>query len=252
MLFSRHALPALTAFAVTVVACGSGDVSLGSNEYEIQKTGDGRATGDGRKCSWSGDVAAPSAIDGGAASVDSGAVVVDGGAIDAGQAPGMIGQSADTPVSSDTTQYAVGDTVPSPDGCNDCRCTSQGIACTTRACAGSCTYGGKPRASGSSFPSTDGCNTCSCSGGAVSCTERACAPQVCTFAGKNYNVGDSFSDGCNGCSCGAGGLISCTTMACPVCTFEGKTYYPGDKFTSGCAGCVCGSGGIISCTPCAP
>lgn len=237
MLFPRLAVLSLSAIAFSIVACGSGDVNLGSNEYEIRKTDDGRATGDGKHCAWSG-IAAPGQIDGGSA-------------IDAGRAPGVGGQSADTPVSSDT-QYAVGDSIPSPDGCNDCRCTAQGIACTTRACAGTCTYGGKPRASGSTFPSTDGCNTCNCNGGAVSCTERACAPAVCKFAGREYKPGDTFSDGCNGCSCSEGGLISCTTMACSVCTYDGRTYNIGDTFTSGCAGCVCGSGGIISCTPCAP
>lgn len=46
----------------------------------------------------------------------------------------------------------------------------------TSAGAASCDYDGKTYPDGASFPSADGCNSCSCEAGSVACTTRACAP----------------------------------------------------------------------------
>lgn len=126
--------------ALSVVACSSGDVAVGSSTQALKKTSSGNPTGNGTTCSWD-----------------------------------------DASTAATATTYKVGDTFKSPDGCNDCSCSAQGIMCTQRACApaggGSCTYGGKTYAAGASFPSTDNCNTCGCEAdGNVLCTERACAP----------------------------------------------------------------------------
>jgi hypothetical protein len=154
--FSSASLLFLTLAVVPplgLLACSSGDVAVGSNEQDLKKQKNGSPTGNGTTCTW-GDtpVASP-------------------------------GTSASSSTASSTSSYSVGDTFKSPDGCNDCSCTAQGIVCTLRACAtpppstGTCTYDGKSYASGATFPSSDGCNSCSCqSNGAVLCTERACAP----------------------------------------------------------------------------
>lgn len=205
---------ALSFASFAVFACGTGDVTLGNNEYSIMKTSSGGATGDGQHCSWAGG-----------------------------------------------TTYNVGDTVPSQDTCNNCRCTAQGIACTTKVCAandagpGSCSYGGRDYPVGATFKSSDGCNDCSCSnGGAIACTERACAA-ACTFGGKVYKAGETWSDGCNGCACSATGQISCTAKACLVCVYNGTTYNVGDNYPAGdgCNTCSCLSDGTSACTtkPCA-
>src|SRR4051812_31120187 len=67
-------------------------------------------------------------------------------------------------------QYAVGDTFPDSDGCNQCACGEQGqVQCTLVGCDPSpmppveyCTVGGTRYAVGQQVPSND-CNTCSCS-----------------------------------------------------------------------------------------
>ena len=145
------ALSALsTVSATTLSACSSGDVAVGSSSQELKKKANGAPTGDGHTCSWDDAVSHDSAT----------------------------GATTTTPAANGP--YKVGDTFKSPDSCNDCSCTAQGITCTAQACApgggGSCTYGGKTYASGATFRSTDGCNGCGCQNGAVSCTELACAP----------------------------------------------------------------------------
>lgn len=73
-------------------------------------------------------------------------------------------------------RHALGDTFPDADGCNQCSCTKEGVACTTKACVDDgCSYEGQRFAVGDSFPASDGCNQCSCeSGGSVACTEKGC------------------------------------------------------------------------------
>jgi hypothetical protein len=142
-------------FASLVAACSGGTVAVGAtdqNGQHLKSKTDGGATGDGTHCS-SDDV-----------------VWYD-------TQTGQTGTSG--------TTYDVGDTFPSPDGCNTCSCTAQGIACTERACANDggsapgCDYNGHHYASGQNgFPSDDGCNSCSCGAdGNVMCTAMACAYQ---------------------------------------------------------------------------
>ncbi len=123
--------------------------------------------------------------------------------------------------------------------------------------ADGCEYAGKRYAVGDSFPDQDGCNQCACSeGGEVSCTLKACLPdEACSYSGKVYAVGDTFpdEDGCNQCACSEGGEVSCTTKAClpdEACSYSGKVYTVGDTFASsdGCNACFCAEGGLVSCT----
>lgn len=145
-------LVALASSLLSVAACSSGDVAVGSTEQALKKTKNGGATGNGQTCSWDDTVSYDVAT----------------------------GTTTSTPAPNGP--FKVGDTFKSTDGCNDCSCTAQGIVCTLLACApapggGTCSYGGKTYGSGASFPSTDGCNTCACqANGSVVCTLRACAP----------------------------------------------------------------------------
>lgn len=106
------ALVGLSALAVT--ACSSGDVPVGATNtstQDLKKNKDGSSTGNGSTCSW--DQSQPST------SPSSGS-----------------GAAGDTPVDSgNAIQGNVGEAVPSPDTCNDCSCTAQGIVCTVRECA---------------------------------------------------------------------------------------------------------------------
>jgi hypothetical protein len=88
--------------------------------------------------------------------------------------------------------------------------------------ADGCSYAGKSYAVGDSFPDSDGCNQCSCAeNGSVQCTLVACAPipdsgTYCSVGGQRYTVGEQVSnDGCNTCSCLSSGDIACTHRACP-------------------------------------
>jgi eight-cysteine-cluster-containing protein len=150
---SRTAILVLVAVAastaLSITACSGSDVTVGSSDQALKKKSDGGATGDGSTCSWDDTISYDVAT----------------------------GKETRTPSGSG---YNVGDSFPSPDGCNSCTCTAQGIACTARACApggGTCTLNGKTYDAGQSFPSPDGCNNCSCqSDGSIACTEMACAP----------------------------------------------------------------------------
>lgn len=157
------ALATTTALSISVSACSGGDVSVGSTEQELKKKKDGGATGNGASCSWDDTV-----------SSDGTTTPAPGGG------------------------YEIGDSFKSPDGCNDCSCTAQGIVCTMRACppggggtGGSCVYDGKTYPEGAGFKSTDGCNSCSCgAGGMVACTEMACAPapSACVVTGCSGEI----------------------------------------------------------------
>lgn len=150
--FASLTVASLIAASVVLTACSSGDVAVGSTSQELQKKKDGTPTGNGATCSWDDTVSSE---------------VASGG-------------TTTTPAPNGT--YNLGDTFKSPDGCNDCSCSAQGILCTLRACApapggGTCSYNGKTYATGASFPSSDNCNNCGCQAdGNIICTERACAP----------------------------------------------------------------------------
>jgi hypothetical protein len=138
-------------------ACSSGDIPVGSTNQALQKRNDGSPTGDGKTCSWDGIVSHDATT----------------------------GET--TTIPSPNGPYVVGDTFKSLDGCNDCSCTENGIACTERACApggGTCSYDGKTYNEGDSFKSADNCNTCGCQkDGSVTCTLMACAPAACKKTG---------------------------------------------------------------------
>lgn len=210
-------------------ACGMGNVSLGDNEYQLQKTATGGSTGNGQTCSW------------GAAS--------------------NVGSTSGT----DAVQYDVGASVPSPSSCNTCVCTTSGIACTKRACPAVCNVQGKGYAVGDTW--MESCNSCRCDpDGKAVCTKISCSATVCKYNGKEYRSGDTFKDvdGCNDCTCGAGGAIACTERAClvPTCKYNGKTFNAGDQYpdvdccnmctcqtdgTSACGAALCGPGGGTLC-----
>jgi len=81
-----------------------------------------------------------------------------------------------------------------------------------------CRYDGKIYSPGDGFRAIDGCNSCRCgSDGQVACTELACLAATCLYNGKTYNAGASFpaSDGCNTCQCDASGAVGCSKVLCP-------------------------------------
>lgn len=85
---------------LVVFACGGETVNVGStSQMELKKRADGSPTGNGTTCSWD----------------------------DAVSSDGNVSSSPNGP-------YKVGDQFPSPDGCNTCQCTAQGIGCTLMAC----------------------------------------------------------------------------------------------------------------------
>ncbi len=170
--------------------------------------------------------------------------------------------------------------------------------------SGTCSYAGKRYGVGERFPDTDGCNSCECRSDGVACTLMACledggpsdpnashvadaAPDnqgmvTCSYAGKTYQVGDTFKDteDCNGCRCTSDGLVACTVMAClkdaaplsgdvpaPLdvvadsaspgldsgpasCTYKGKVYAVGAFYPAadGCNECHCDESGQSFCT----
>lgn len=199
MLARALGFTALAVFvAAPLLACSSGVVNVGSTqEQELTRTTDGGATGNGQTCSFD-DV-----------------VWYDG----------ETGQSGTVP-SKDGT-YEVGDTFKAPDGCNDCTCTAEGIACTKKAC----TSPGNPGCTEEARQCPDGSFVVRTG---PSCEFAPCPGEGgCTVGGKHYAVGEGFvaPDGCNSCSCTKDG-VACTAMACPPanCTEEamlcpdGKTY----------------------------
>lgn len=151
-LFSASLVALATAAALSVSACSSGEVAVGSTEQALQKGKNGGPTGNGQTCSWSDSVSYDVAT----------------------------GQTTTSP--SPNGEFKVGDTFKSTDGCNDCECTADGILCTLRACApapggGTCLYNGRTYQASEGFRSSDNCNSCSCqSDGNVVCTDMACAP----------------------------------------------------------------------------
>jgi len=131
------------------------------------------------------------------------------------------------------------------DGCNTCRCTKGGGACTKRFCLASTTCEGGTKKSGDSWIHKDGCNKCQCSIFGTLCTEKACSGLVkpnsdsdsmnnvdgdaivletgdtpCTDSEGNKRMpGEDWltPDSCNICQClGDNAEPSCTKMGCRV------------------------------------
>lgn len=94
----------LAAALAATTACSSGDVPVGTStdEQKLQKGKNGGPTGNGQTCSWEQPVSSD----------------------------GNVGNAPDG-----ANAYQVGAQFTSPDGCNTCTCTAQGIACTERACS---------------------------------------------------------------------------------------------------------------------
>jgi hypothetical protein len=92
-------------------------------------------------------------------------------------------------------------------------------ACSGSVSGGACSYSGQRYAVGESFPASDGCNQCSCGqDGDVACTAKACISDGgagCVVDGKRYTAGERVSsDGCNSCVCLESGELGCTGLAC--------------------------------------
>jgi hypothetical protein len=133
------------AIATALTACSSGDVPVGTSSQALKKTPGGNPTGDGKTCSWDDAVSYDVAT----------------------------GKTTTTP--STNGQYKVGDSFPSTDGCNQCSCTAQGIACTEKACAPpvACSQEALQCPDGSSVGRTGpNCEFAACPG-PVGCTEEA-------------------------------------------------------------------------------
>lgn len=193
--------------------------------------------------------------------------------------------------------YPTGKSFPASDGCNTCSCQSGQPLCTLLACtdggSGICfdsngnqvtcttldagaTDAHPIDAGGGDAGATDAGLTCfDANGKAIPCMSDAGAG--CTYNGKTYKVGSSFTctDGCNTCTCTSMGIAS-TTKACldgsvdgsPTCfdasgnivrcatdggldcMYDGKPYPAGASFSTsdGCNTCNCAAGGMVACT----
>lgn len=97
---------AASAAVLSAASCKGGPAADVRSDQQLQTRKDGRPTGDGTTCSWTG-----TALLDAASSKES------------------------TPPSSGP--FDVGETFPSLDGCNECTCSARGIACTARSCRNS-------------------------------------------------------------------------------------------------------------------
>jgi len=114
--------------------------------------------------------------------------------------------------------YDKGDTFPSHDGCNTCKCDADGtVACTLMDCADTCEYNGTTYQIGDTFMDAEDCNECTCTEYGVSCTDQDCDPG-CMYYGEFYVTGAQFPsiDSCNTCECYVGGGVACTEIYCPL------------------------------------
>ena len=76
---------------------------------------------------------------------------------------------------------------------------------------------------------------------------------TCSYNGKSYLAGASFSDsdGCNTCTCSEDGSVACTAMACPDgCNYNSTFYEVGETFDAedGCNTCECTDDDTVACT----
>jgi len=170
--------------AATVTACGGTTTDVGatgSTDQALKSKKDGSPSGTGTTCSWDG---------------------VDVTVSSDGPTPAGV-----------TATYAVGDTFKSPDGCNDCSCSPQGIMCTLRACAPG-TSGSSPGSPGTGvdpYPGTPGGSAPGDPG-----TGGATNPSgSCSYHGHTWKVGAKVPslDNCNNFGCTSSGLVQ-TEMAC--------------------------------------
>ena len=90
--------------ALVLLACSGGTVAVGQTDQKLLTKGDGSKTGNGQTCS-----------------------LDDAVSYDAATGKETVHQTG-------SVRYNVGEEVPSPDSCNTCKCTVDGVACTTMAC----------------------------------------------------------------------------------------------------------------------
>lgn len=174
------------ATALTVSACSSGDIAVGSSQQTqaLKKKKDGAPTGNGSTCSWDDTVSS------------------DG--------------TSTTP--SANGAYKVGDTFKSLDACNNCTCTAQGISCTLLDCgppAGGCSEEAKQCPDGTYVGRTG-----------PSCAFAPCGTKACTEEAKQCPDGSSVGRSGPNCAfapCPTG--VACTTEAkqCPNGSYVGRT-----------------------------
>lgn len=151
--------------SLAVVACGGGTVTIGkmgSTDEQLQKTASGGPTGNGTTCSFTGTTL----------------LAQYGGA---------------------NPTYNVGEQFASPDGCNTCHCTGQGIMCTVQVCAArdaeACPALGRLCANGQGAtsgpncalicPEDDGGVTASDAGGGHACSDLAMQCPDGTYVGPS-------------------------------------------------------------------
>ena len=181
--------PIVTSFVFAVAAaslaplvgCSADDVTVGKTDQELQKRGDGGPTGDVQTCSWDDTV-----------SYD----------VQTGQT---------TTHAAEGGEYKVGDSFKSPDGCNDCSCTSLGIACTLKECGGGAP-GSPPRACSAEAKICPNGSAVGRTG--PNCEFALCPATECTDEAKACPDGSSVG------RTGPG----CTFAPCPasVCTDDAK------------------------------
>ena len=104
--------------------------------------------------------------------------------------------------------YALGDTLPHPDGCNYCTCTTEGIQCTEKAC----TDGGVDASwlsclPSGGCPSGPACNFVCCDQG-ERCNNGTCVcgtGAACGSGDSCQAAGPVGTDACGSVCCGASG-----------------------------------------------
>jgi hypothetical protein len=179
----------ISAFAVS--ACSSGDVPVGATDTSTQglkKNKDGSKTGNGSTCSWDQSVS---------------------------NTP-TTGASPDSP----TTNPSVGEAVSSPDTCNHCTCTAEGVVCTLLECAPvACPDIAKLCPDGSYVGATGPNCEFKCPGDTpVSCTTEAKACPDGSYVGRS-------GPNCDFAACPTAPPVGCTADAkqCPDGTYVSRT-----------------------------
>lgn len=130
-------------------SCGGKQADVGAQNDKALRRFDGKPSGDGQTCSMEGT-----------------------------------DYFGDSRFSEDTQRHAIGETWPSPDGCNQCTCITAGVECEKDKIRSgskcitltgtSCIADGIAHGIGEEFPCPDGCNTCTCLEKGILSTLIAC------------------------------------------------------------------------------
>ena len=152
----------------------------------------------------------------------------------------------------------------SPDGCNNCRCLSNGTpGCTRRLCQDQATWEeGRTCSEGARWEEKSGgdIRVCSCEQGAPDCrplviitepTETRCVDSE----DISHGVGESWEQNKTICTCQADGLVSCSEVIIrskaseqQCVDREGAVRKVGDSWKEECNTCHCTETGTIGCT----